>query len=118
MGNHNTPLLAAADCNFCVTRARGHAVLDHRKHGLAVLPVKGAGRAKSRFGLAQTHPQEGKTARGTETLATARGDVAFVLAAREIAQGCFAPLLALRHVALIFNEDARFLLRRLIARCR
>ena len=56
MDNHNIPLLAAADCDFGVTRARGHAVLDHRKRGLAVLPAKGAGRAKSRFGLAQTHP--------------------------------------------------------------
>ena len=106
MDNHNIPLLAAADCDFGVTRARGHAVLDHRKRGLAVLPAKGAGRAKSRFGLAQTHPQEGEIARGTETLATARGDVAFVLAAREIAQGCFAPLPAARHVALTSNEEA------------
>ena len=96
-------------------------MLDRRRRGRAVLSTKRAGRTKSRFGLAQTHSQEGKIARGTKTLATALDDVAFVLAAREIAQGCFAPLLALRHVALIFNEDARcarFLLRRLIARCR
>ena len=98
MGNHNTPLLAAADCNFCVTRARGHAVLDHRKRGLAVLPAKGAGRAKSRLGLAHTHPQQRETARCAKTLAAARDDLASVVAARQIAQRWFAPLpTALRH---------------------
>ena len=69
-------------------------MLDHRKRGLAVLPAKGAGRAKSRVRLAQTHPQEGKIARGAKTLATACDDLATVFAARDVA-----------HVA--FNEDAR-----------
>ena len=81
-------------------------MLDHRKRGLAVLSTKKAGRANSRFGFAQTHSQEGNIARGRKTLATALDDVAFVLAAREIAQGCFAPLPAARHVALTSNEEA------------
>ena len=98
--HHHILLLAAAECDFGVTLASCHAMLHHRKRGLAVLPAKGAGRAKTWFGLAQTHPQEGKTARGTKTLATARDGVAFVLAAREIAQGWFHPLpAAFRHVA-------------------
>ena len=105
--NHHLLLLAAAKCNCGVTLASYHTMLHHRKRGFAILSTEWARRAKSRVRLAQTHPQEGETARGTETLATARGDVAFVLAAREIAQGCFAPLPAARHVALTFNEDAR-----------
>ena len=58
MDNHNVPLLAAADCDFGVTLARGHAMLDHRRRGLVILSTERAGRAKSRFGFAQTDPQE------------------------------------------------------------
>ena len=69
-------------------------MLDHSRRGLAVLSTKRAGRAKSRRGFAQTHPQDGKIARGAKTLATACDDLASVFAARDVA-----------HVA--FNEDAR-----------
>ena len=57
MSNHNILLLAAI-CDFGVTLASCHAMLHHRKRGLALLSTERAGRAKSRFGPAQADAQE------------------------------------------------------------
>ena len=95
---HHLLLLAAAKCNFGVTLASYHTMLHHRKRGFAILSTEWARRAKSRLGLAHTHPQQRETARCAKTLVAARDDLASVVAARQIAQRWFAPLpTALRH---------------------
>ena len=58
--HHHILLLAAAECDFGVTLASGHAVLHHRKRGLAVLLAKGAGRAKIEVRTRTNTPAEGK----------------------------------------------------------